>query len=343
MNDQLREYTLKIVTLGQEALRVRRDGDWLPDDLAALADELLALEGAFGAPAEADAPAGQPVDEAYMATEMPLEAPYPPIPAAEEAGAEAVGIEDVNVEEADIDEWPTQPYETPVTSTPEAEPLPDDAILVLDVEEEPDSDALAEAIVVDDAAIEDAPAPESVAEAATDATAWLDEWPEPEEAATGPAAAEAWLASPADEPAPQPEPELSAAAPVAVDEWPAAPIEEATPLPEPEAPSPAPAPSDEPRFCINCGEKLRPGKRFCHRCGTPVSEMFPGSASEKPAPAVVSAEAPAAPAPFLFAPPPPPPPPVERPAELTRFCNNCGLGVAAGVTVCPDCGSRDIS
>jgi len=317
MNDQLREYTLKIVTLGQEALRVRRDGDWLPDNLAALADELLALEAAFGAPVEANAPAGQPVGEAYMATEMPLEAPYPSIPAAEEAS-----IEDVNIEEDDIDEWPTRPYGAPAAPLAEAEPLTDSAIQVLDVDEEPADEVLVEAIVVDDAAIEDAPAPEPVVEAAADdATAWLDEWP----------------AATVEELAPQPEPELSTAAPVAVDEWPAAPIEEETPLPEPEAPSSAPAASDEPRFCINCGEKLRPGKRFCHRCGTPVSEMFPGSASEKPAPAVVSA---AAPAPFLFA---SPPPPVERPAELTRFCNNCGLGVAVGVTVCPDCGSRDIS
>lgn len=339
MNDQLREYTLKIVTLGQEALRARRDGDWLPDNLAALADELLALEAALGAAALAAAPAGQPVDEAFVATEMSLEALYPPIL------AEEANIENVNVEEDDIDEWPTQPHEFPIASAPEAEPMSDDAILVLDVVEESDSDALAEAIVVDDAAVEDAPAPQptldAVPEAATDdATAWLDEWPEPEEAATGPTAVDDWLAATIEEPAPQPEPELPVPAPVAVDEWPAAPIEEALPLPEPEAP--APAASDKPQFCINCGEKLRPGKRFCHRCGAPVSEMFPGGASEKPAPAVVSVEAPATSAPFLFA-PPPPPPPVERPVELTRFCNNCGLGVAAGVTVCPDCGSSDIS
>ena len=35
------------------------------------------------------------------------------------------------------------------------------------------------------------------------------------------------------------------------------------------------------------------------------------------------------------------PPTAPRPAA--RFCNNCGLAVAADVTVCPDCGSRDIN
>lgn len=319
MNDQLREYTLKIVTLGQEALRVRRDGDWLPDDLAVLADELLALEASIGAPAGVAAPAEQPVDEAYMATEMPLETPYPPVSATSEA------VDEVGAEEADVDDWPTQPHEAPSAHMPEADPLPDDAILVLDVDEEPDGQALAGAIVVDEAAAQDVlePAadvtPKPLAEDTTDDDmAWLNEWPAPETIMNAPASADDWPASPIEEPAAQLQPEL---------------------------PAPVPLAADEARFCINCGEKLRPGKRFCHRCGAPISEMFPESEGEKPVPAVASAEAPTAPAPMMYAPPPPLPAaaPVERPMELARFCNNCGLGVAVGVTVCPDCGSRDIS
>lgn len=358
MNDQLRAYTLKIVTLGQEALRVRRDGDWLPDDLALLADELLALEAAISAPADVAAPAEQPVDEAYMATEMPLETPYPPVSATGEA------VDEVGAEEADVDDWPTQPYEAPSAHTPEADPLPDDAILVLDVDEEPDGQALAGAIVIDDAAAQDAPelaaeaeltaldepaanaASEPTAEDSTgDDMAWLNEWPAPETVTNAPASADDWPASPIEEPASGPEPEQPAPVPAVAEAWPASPVEEPAAQLEPELPAPVPPAADEARFCINCGEKLRPGKRFCHRCGTPISEMFPENEGEKPAPAVASAEAPTAPAPMMYAPPPPLPAtaPAERPPEITRFCNNCGLGVAVGVTVCPDCGSRDIS
>ena len=45
----------------------------------------------------------------------------------------------------------------------------------------------------------------------------------------------------------------------------------------------------------------------------------------------------------------PPPAAVDNAADAratpapARFCNNCGLGLAADATICPDCGSQDIS
>ncbi len=106
----------------------------------------------------------------------------------------------------------------------------------------------------------------------------------------------------------------------------------------------APGPALELRFCTNCGVELRPGRRFCHRCGESVARML--------------AEALADAAPPATAPPPThdewptfisdapryetsaPPAPVPA---MARFCNNCGLGLEADAKVCPDCGSRDIS
>jgi hypothetical protein len=278
MNDQLQEYTLKLVTLGQETLRVRRRGEWLPDSLAALVDELLALEATFGAPA------------VPPAAEMPLEEPFPPIPATEE----------------DIDDWPTQPVGAPAAPAGDlagdVEPFPGDAVLIVDVDEEP--------------AAESEPASGSTSEATAEEVAgvddqpWLAEWSEPESFTSEPTAADDWLMPDVPD------------------------VEESAARPEPKPPAPAATAVEEVRFCINCGEKLRPGKRFCHRCGAPVSEMLSESVGERPGPAVVPAEAPA-----VYAPAAPP----SSSTEIVRFCNNCGLGLAAGITVCPDCGSRDIS
>ena len=33
------------------------------------------------------------------------------------------------------------------------------------------------------------------------------------------------------------------------------------------------SPGGEPRACARCGAMLRPGKRFCHRCGAPVEAL----------------------------------------------------------------------
>lgn len=121
----------------------------------------------------------------------------------------------------------------------------------------------------------------------------------------------------------------------------------AEPLPRASEATPEPA-AAELRFCINCGETLRPGKRFCHRCGTPVEAMVVD---------VPAADVPPAASPLLS----------EMPTyggawsvvtpsgaaryqeaggapdrEATRYCNNCGMGIAPGVTLCPECGSRDI-
>jgi RNA polymerase subunit RPABC4/transcription elongation factor Spt4 len=128
-----------------------------------------------------------------------------------------------------------------------------------------------------------------------------------------------------------------------------------TAIPEPPSGAPvdaAPQPAAELRFCTNCGATLRPGRRFCHRCGASVAEMvaelFPAAPAPQPAddrpaprptipreewPTIVSDSLPYLAAAGTSA----------APGAMARFCNNCGLGLAADATICPDCGSRDIS
>ena len=106
----------------------------------------------------------------------------------------------------------------------------------------------------------------------------------------------------------------------------------------------APGPALELRFCTNCGVELRPGRRFCHRCGESVARMLAEALADAAPPA--AAPPPArdewptfisdAPRYETSAPPAPVP-------AMARFCNNCGLGLEADAKVCPDCGSRDIS
>ena len=106
----------------------------------------------------------------------------------------------------------------------------------------------------------------------------------------------------------------------------------------------APEPVLELRFCTNCGVELRPGRRFCHRCGESVARMLAEALADAAPPA--AAPPPArdewptfisdAPRYETSAPPAPVP-------AMARFCNNCGLGLEADAKVCPDCGSRDIS
>ena len=102
------------------------------------------------------------------------------------------------------------------------------------------------------------------------------------------------------------------------------------------------------RYCTNCGAELRAGRRFCHRCGESVARMVAKALADAAPPAA----APPAAAPpardewpgFLSDAPryETSAPPAPLPA-MVRFCNNCGLGLDADATVCPDCGSRDIS
>lgn len=115
--------------------------------------------------------------------------------------------------------------------------------------------------------------------------------------------------------------------------------------------------TSELRFCTNCGADLRPGRRFCYRCGASVAEMVAEASSEPRATAPPPAEALRATRTPL---PPPGLPPEEwptmigdlsrpelrpdaAPAVASRYCANCGLGLAADVTVCPECGSRNIA
>lgn len=61
-------------------------------------------------------------------------------------------------------------------------------------------------------------------------------------------------------------------------------------------------------FCINCGEKLVDGARFCHACGTPVT----GSSSEQRQ---------------------------EFVGKILK-CPNCGAVITETTVICPDCGIR---
>lgn len=61
-------------------------------------------------------------------------------------------------------------------------------------------------------------------------------------------------------------------------------------------------------FCINCGEKLVDGARFCHACGTPVT----GSSSERRQ---------------------------EFVGKILK-CPNCGAVITETTVICPDCGIR---
>lgn len=61
-------------------------------------------------------------------------------------------------------------------------------------------------------------------------------------------------------------------------------------------------------FCINCGEKLVDGARFCHACGTPVAV---GSSERKQ----------------------------EYVGKILK-CPNCGAVITETTVICPDCGMR---
>jgi len=323
---QLQAYTTQIVALGQATLAHGRRGERLPDELAAQAAALLALESELAAtlaaaPSETTTPdevVAVPsaatgvtaiLDGAAIAAppappdSWPLAAPLPPEPATatpDESSAATASVAAMSPIEAD--NW-LSALDGEVSS----------GLLILDAADAADTD---EPLVID-----------------------VDEEP-----GGGPATAGAAGALP----------------PLVIDPIHDLPVDSSGFLvpgtmaaQAAQSTSVEPSAAVEPRFCINCGTTLRPGRRFCHQCGEPVAEVVAGSLPEMTAPPWEAA----LPQPMTTLPreewptivSSPPPAAVDNAADAratpapARFCNNCGLGLAADATICPDCGSQDIS
>ena len=312
--EQLQTYTAQLVALGQATLALQRRGEWLPDELAAPAAALLALESELSAtttaaPAETaatpseetQAPVATPgvtaiLDEAVVAPPQPADMP-------DEPPTLSGGVALMSPIEAD--KWLStfdEPSSTGLLIVPAAEMIPAaaDEPLVIDVDEGSGGGPMT------------AGAATALPPLVIDP---IHDLPTESGASSRPGAAL---------------PEGTSAA----------------------AGEPSPEPAAELRFCTNCGATLRPDRRFCHRCGASVAEMvaelFPAPPAPQPVddrpaprptipreewPTIVSDSLP-----HLAAAGTP-----AAPAAMARFCNNCGLGLAADATVCPDCGSRDIS
>ncbi len=381
-NDPLQAYTTQIVALGQAALAHYRRGAALPDELSGLAASLLALEDALRAPAapasetpppatddalpdafaaaaaestpEAAAPDEPPAapDESPVAPDEPPAAPDEPPDAAPAlfddwlpAGtglAEAIPAEQPTAAELPLPAGLAPPGPTAVFGDDNAPDAPRevDFAAMTPVEADDWLSQFAEEssgmLVISEDEPADAPGEQPLV---VDVE---------EEAGGGPAV----IATPLEALPPLVIDPISL--PAEEDDWPG--LFNADPVaPAPPTPPAAPEPTGELQYCTNCGATLRPGRRFCYRCGASVAEMT----------AEVGASAPPTPAPEPAWTPPPAVsgPPSEWPtivgdmpnfedipttppagaAALARFCNNCGLGVEPGVTVCPECGSRDLA
>ncbi len=350
VKDRLQAYTAQIVALGQATLAHYRRGESLPAELDGLAADLLALEDAMRAPAAA---ASQTPPPATAETVAPDE---PPV-----------------TEPALVDDWlPTDASLSDIVPADQAawaEPSPTEATAILSEDSAPYEPGAIDFAVMTPVEADD----------------WLAQFSEPASGVlvvTGDAAAgtvaeqplvidveetgddPAMIASPVEEMSPlaidadslsaEEAPWLNAVAaePVAAEPAAAEPAAAEPVAAEPVAAPPAAQP-DELQFCTNCGAPLRPGRRFCYRCGASLAEMT----AEALAPAAPELAGRPSTAPVLSGPPSewptvigdmpnfediPTTPPASAPAG-TRFCNNCGLGVDASVTVCPECGSRDIA
>jgi RNA polymerase subunit RPABC4/transcription elongation factor Spt4 len=309
VTEQLQAYTTQIVALGQATLALRRRGEWLPDELATQAAALLALESELAAtlpatPSETAAP-----DEAVAA---------PPA---------ATGIASPGVT-AILDEAVVDPP-APATAAPE-EPVASGVAAMSPIEAHDWLSALDEEI----------PSGLLILDAADEPLVIdVDEEPGGAAGALPPLVIDPIHDLPADSGA------FQLAGPA---------TEQAVPSATGE---PASLPATELRFCINCGTTLRPGRRFCHQCGEPVAEMavdrfpemtVPRDAASPPSPAGAALSPPVTTLPreewptIISSPPPTTPSNAPAAPAMARFCNNCGLGLAADATVCPDCGSRDI-
>ena len=367
--EQLQAYTLQILSLGQAALAAFRRGERLPDELAALAEDLLALEAAVKMPVAADDPSAE-LDAAFDEPETLEEWPAPADegPAVDAASNDDAPIDIAPIDIAPIDVAPIDVAPIDVASTvtlsqgqlhdelaPLFTALPNDDddwlkslvdepveataaedLIVLDVEQEPgggpsDFDTILAALppLVVEVPAELPPAAELELEPAPDQPAWSDE----AQGVSG--------LTVVDDPGTV---------------WPLVAIEAAARTEEQDG-KPALPEAVGPAFCFNCGAELRPGKRFCYRCGTPVAmpaEPEPAAGDGLPIAPIEDLPTPRpAPLPLSEMPTIIGGPYREEPAparanpnaadDLARFCNNCGLAVAANVQLCPECGSQDIS
>lgn len=103
-----------------------------------------------------------------------------------------------------------------------------------------------------------------------------------------------------------------------------------------------PAPPDHlmtppvtPLKCPSCHEAVAPDMLFCTNCGYQLQaakSLEPMARPQIPTPPSLT--------PIITATTPQVVPPA--PGLITQYCNNCGLGLPATMTVCPECGSRDI-
>jgi len=85
--------------------------------------------------------------------------------------------------------------------------------------------------------------------------------------------------------------------------------------------------------CAKCGAYVKPGKKFCHKCGTSVMDRTVDLPPRKKAPAPKAAAPAAAPSAAVCS---------QCGAELeagTKFCVSCGTPAEAAPAVCPQCGA----
>ena len=92
-------------------------------------------------------------------------------------------------------------------------------------------------------------------------------------------------------------------------------------------------------FCRNCGKELGATDRFCGFCGTPTNVGAP--AAEAPKAETPKVEAPKTEAPKTEAPNTGAANYANTESRIAAVgaCQNCGINIAAGCTVCPKCGA----
>jgi RNA polymerase subunit RPABC4/transcription elongation factor Spt4 len=100
------------------------------------------------------------------------------------------------------------------------------------------------------------------------------------------------------------------------------------PVPAGVSPAGAPAPAAA-GHCTQCGNLLQEDALFCTYCGQPLTAMAVAPSFTAPPPAAVVSS------PMVA-------PPVAA-GPVTQYCDNCGRGLTADTTVCPDCGGTAFS
>ena len=105
-----------------------------------------------------------------------------------------------------------------------------------------------------------------------------------------------------------------------------APPELAPPSAPIETVAPQPGPAAVQDICPSCQNPLQPDARFCTFCGEPIGDDSTFTSAVAPPPSVISPVVPSA-----------------ADGPITQFCDNCGRGMPANATTCPDCGGTEFS